>query len=298
MARPNKQGVDYFPLDVHLDDKFKFIEIKYKLEGFAVLVKLLQKIYSCGYWYRWTNDEALLFSDEIRCDFALVSDVVIECLERDVFDKSLYEKYSILTSKGIQKRYKEIVRRRKDVEVTEEYLLIDGMQSVNDGIMTASSKHNDGKSTQRKGKERKQKRNKDNSAHSNEFEQFWALYPRKIDKKKAETKFNAAIKKCSFEDILNGTKKYADQVKDTEKTYIKHPSTFLNNESFLDGFEESVEKPSKVIQFDEKTKQKIELQKRLQVVADEMDISWTNKEKFAKLEKEFDQIKEELKQFG
>ncbi|MFY9378775.1 MAG: Lin1244/Lin1753 domain-containing protein, partial [Acutalibacteraceae bacterium] len=48
MARPAKDGVDYFPLDVHLDDKFKFIEIKFKLEGFAILIKLFQKIYSFG----------------------------------------------------------------------------------------------------------------------------------------------------------------------------------------------------------------------------------------------------------
>ena len=50
MARPNKQGVDYFPLDIHLDDKFKFIEIKYKLEGFAIVIKLLQRMYEHGYW--------------------------------------------------------------------------------------------------------------------------------------------------------------------------------------------------------------------------------------------------------
>lgn len=158
MARPNKQGVDYFPLDVHLDDKFKFVEIKYKLEGFAIVVKLLQKIYSCGYWYRWTEDEALLFSDYIRADFGLVSKVVNECLEREVFDKNMYEKHNILTSKGIQKRYKEIVRRRKDVEVMEDYLLIDNIIGVNDVINPSESRQPDDKSTQSKGKESKQKK--------------------------------------------------------------------------------------------------------------------------------------------
>lgn len=160
MARPTKQGVDYFPLDVHLDDKFKFIEIKYKLEGFAILIKLFQKIYSCGYWYRWTEDEALLFSDEIRADYDLVEKVVNECLERDVFNKELHQQHKILTSKGIQKRYKEIVRRRKDVEVITEYLLIDNINSVNDDINPSERQHNDGKSTQSKVKKTKQKGNK------------------------------------------------------------------------------------------------------------------------------------------
>lgn len=162
MARPPKQGVDYFPFDVYLDNKFKFIEIKYKLEGFAVLVKLLQKVYSCGYWCRWTDDEALLFSDEIRADLSLVTNVVQECLDRDIFHKPLYEQFGVLTSKGIQKRYKEIVRRRTNVEVTEEYLLIDGNfgvndgnNSINDGSAPESRQHTDGKSTQSKVKESK-----------------------------------------------------------------------------------------------------------------------------------------------
>jgi phage replication O-like protein O len=77
------------------------------------------------------------------------------------------------------------------------------------------------------------------------------------------------------------------------------PSTLFNGK-FDERVNEAVnDKPIRnVVQFDEKAKQKIELQKRLQIVADEMDISWTNKEKFAKLEKEFNQIKEELKRFG
>lgn len=176
MARPNKQGVDYFPLDVHVDDKFKFIEIKYKLEGFAIVVKLLQKIYSCGYWYKWTDDEALLFSDEIRTDFNLVTNVVNECLQRDVFNKEMHEKYNILTSKGIQKRYKEIVRRRKDVDVTEDYLLVDNISLVNDDINPSDIRQDDGKSTQSKGKESKQKKKvNETKENKNKYAEFVSL---------------------------------------------------------------------------------------------------------------------------
>ena len=150
MARPTKQGVDYFPLDVYLDDKFKFIQIKYKLEGFAILIKLFQKVYSYGYWYIWTEDEALIFVDENKTELELVNNVIEEAVKRDIFDKDLFNQYNILTSKGIQKRYKEIVRRRKDVEVVVEYLLIDNDFGVNDNIKPTSSPHNDDKSTQSK----------------------------------------------------------------------------------------------------------------------------------------------------
>src|SRR5690554_6539302 len=103
-----------------MDDKVKFVEVKYKLEGFAILIKLFQKIYSSGYWCRWTNDELILFSDENRTNSELVQEVINEALERGIFSKKLYDKYNILTSRGIQRRYKEIVRRRKDVEIVTE----------------------------------------------------------------------------------------------------------------------------------------------------------------------------------
>lgn len=86
-------------------------------------------------------------------------------------------------------------------------------------------------------KERKVKEKKDDM-YANEFAQFWSIYPRKLDKKRASTKFKSVRKQYSLEAILEGTKKYAEQVKNTEKQFIKHPTTFLNNESFIDGYEE------------------------------------------------------------
>lgn len=244
MARPTKQGVDYFPLDVHLDDKFKFIEIKYGLEGFALLIKLMQKIYSYGYWYQWTEDEELLFADETRVDLEKVQGVVKESVNRGIFNQQIYESYNVLTSKGIQKRYKEAVRRRKDVEVIEEYLLIDDIYKVNDDINPSSSSQSDNKSTQSKVNKTKVK---ENNKYSTEFESFWKEYPRKIEKKKSFKSFKTALKNHSLDTILRGTKGYAQQVqKDgTETRFIKHASTFLNNDSFLDYLQRDKPKPQK-----------------------------------------------------
>lgn len=72
--------------------------------------------------------------------------------------------------------------------------------------------------------------------YSNEFEQFWHIYPRKKEKKAASKSFTKARKKNTLEAIIIGTQRYADEceLNQTELKFIKHPTTFLNKESFID----------------------------------------------------------------
>lgn len=175
VARPTRQGVDYFPLDVHLDNKFKFIEIKFGLEGFAVIVKILQEIYSQGYFCKWGEDEKLLFSDEHNINLDRLIAITREGVDRDIFDLDLYKEHEILTSRGIQSRYKEIVRRRKDVDVTRDYILVDGIFGVNDDIVPTSSQHHVGKSTQSKVKESKVKESKSRKNIYDETSLFYKM---------------------------------------------------------------------------------------------------------------------------
>ena len=130
-----KSGIDYFPLDVALDEKFELIEAEFGLTGFGVVVKLLQKIYGGqGYYVEWTKEVALLFAKKVGVGGNAVSEIVTASIERGIFDKTLYDKYHILTSKGIQKRYFEAVGRRTSVEIERAYLLVnvtDFIKNVN-----------------------------------------------------------------------------------------------------------------------------------------------------------------------
>lgn len=126
-----KSGIDYFPLDVSLDDKFELIEAEFGLTGFAVVVKLFQKIYGGqGYYCEWTREVALLFGKRIGLGGNAVSEIVQASIRRGIFDADLFEKYSILTSAGIQKRFFEAVCRRKSVIVKKEYLLVSCAQNI------------------------------------------------------------------------------------------------------------------------------------------------------------------------
>ncbi len=118
-------GIPYFPFDTHLDDKFELIEAEFGLTGFSVIVKLYQKIYGgFGYYCEWTKDVALLFGKRCGLGGKVVTEIVDAAIRRGIFDADLFDKYQILTSKGIQSRYFEAVSRRKNVSVKKQYLLV------------------------------------------------------------------------------------------------------------------------------------------------------------------------------
>lgn len=155
MARPNKQGLDYFPLDVEMDDKFELIEANHGVAGFGIVIKLFQKIYKDGYFLKWTEETALLFSKRINVDIKEVNAVIEDCCSHQVFDKKLFTKYKILTSAGIQEHYLFAIVRRKKVNLCKAYLLTD-MNGINKDINWV----NDSKSTQSIVKDRKVKNRK------------------------------------------------------------------------------------------------------------------------------------------
>ena len=162
MARPLKEGLDYFSLDCYMDSKMKLIQAEYGLKGFAIVVKLWQMIYrEHGYYSEWNDEKALLFAYEecSDCGVKLLNEIVETCFRRDIFSEKLFRKYRILTSSGIQKRYFLAVDRRRKNEVKEEYLLVEfGQKQVNEAktpVNVSKNSVNADNNTQSKVKESK-----------------------------------------------------------------------------------------------------------------------------------------------
>lgn len=68
--------------------------------------------------------------------------------------------------------------------------------------------------------------------YSCEFEEFWSIYPRKVDKGSAYKKFMTRVKTGFREDeLIQAAKNYAEECENngTEKRYIKHAATFLSD---------------------------------------------------------------------
>ena len=70
-----------------------------------------------------------------------------------------------------------------------------------------------------------------------EFEKLWDIYPRKVEKYKAATLFSKIINEVEFDTLIKATEKYAEAVKDKEKKFIPHPTTWLNGRRWNDPLE-------------------------------------------------------------
>lgn len=121
-----KEGLEYFSLDTNMesDDKIRLIEKHHGIAGFAILIKLYLKIYSNGYYCKWSELENMLIADSNNLEEETTSKIINDFIKYDIFSKSIYDNYFVLTSKGIQVRYLEARSRNVDVEIIREYLLL------------------------------------------------------------------------------------------------------------------------------------------------------------------------------
>ena len=168
-GRKFKEGLDYFELDCHMDEKVRLIQAEFGLKGFAVIVLLLQEIYGGrGYYMSWDDDRSLLFMSENGVtggDKNLIQDIVAACIRRNIFSEELFHKYQILTSSGIQKRYLNAVARREKVELKKEYLLINvDINRISVDIKSISANRNEenvDRNAQRKEEKRREEERKE-----------------------------------------------------------------------------------------------------------------------------------------
>lgn len=66
------------------------------------------------------------------------------------------------------------------------------------------------------------------------FEEFWAAYPRRVDRKDAEKAWAKAIKAHSPDRIIVAAKRYGTISSSQGQKYIKYPATWLNKCCYLD----------------------------------------------------------------
>lgn len=162
MARPTKQGLDYFPLDVGFLQNVKVRRIMRAcgIQSIPVLISLLANTYRDeGYFLRWDNDMPFLIADELGVSEGAVTAVVDKATQVGFFNANMYEKYGVLTSNGIQKRFFEATARRTSVRYDARFLLIN-VSDYKNIVNVYKNSINDDDNQQSKVKESKGKESK------------------------------------------------------------------------------------------------------------------------------------------
>lgn len=133
-GRPSKQGIDYFPMDVGFftDVKIRKISRACGPQSTSVLICLLCNIYKDeGYYILWDEDLPFVIADTVGVSEGAVKEVLQKAIQVGFFDSALYEKYKILTSSGIQKRFLLATYQRKETTIITKYLIDCTNNSIN-----------------------------------------------------------------------------------------------------------------------------------------------------------------------
>ena len=241
-GRDYKVGLDYFELDCHMEEKVKLIQAEYGLKGFAVVVKLYQKIYGgFGYYCEWSGDSLLLFMSEngVPSDSKnLIQQIVAACIRRNIFSEQLFNKFGILTSSGVQKRYLNATSKRGKVELVKEYLLISVPINRSNVVINVISGGRNAVS----GVGNPQSNSKSNSNSHKDREcvrrigDFLSAYPKECSRYLAETAYIDLLMtgKITEDELVQCAANYAEscRILETPDRYIKNAENFLKEAVF------------------------------------------------------------------
>lgn len=266
-GRPPKKGIDYAGWSVDIFDNDTTIDKLLEArgwEGFGIYFYLCQRAYGGeGYFYRWSYDDSASTSRKMGCGISAgtVRETVGYCLHIGLFDKGLFDRQGILTSRGIQKRYWEVVKARDVRTVISDYWLLQddeckglikaplnsNLSDGNANFPAGNMNCKDGNANFQSIKERKVKESKVKGImRAEHFSEFWDVYPNKNRRYQAETSYCSLIKtgKVTESELIEAARNYAEYVRITgDKTYF--PGNWIEKCVFEDYLPGKYNKPQK-----------------------------------------------------
>jgi len=132
MSRPQKEGIDYFSLDVNFFDnkeKIRPVIARFGSDGVTLLLYLYCEIYKNGYYIKVDEDFIDIASMDLKMSQTKIRQMLAYFIRRSLFDDKLFSAVTVLTSRGIQKRYMLVAKERArkngaPILVEKDYWLI------------------------------------------------------------------------------------------------------------------------------------------------------------------------------
>ncbi|MVP00381.1 DUF4373 domain-containing protein [Paenibacillus lutrae] len=122
MARPRKEGMDYFPHDTDAtnDRKIEALRLLYGNDGYAFYFILLEMIYREPNFELDISDAETIqiLAKKVSVTEEEFSQMLSTAIKRECFDPEAYYERNILTSNGIKKRANVVVEKREKMRET------------------------------------------------------------------------------------------------------------------------------------------------------------------------------------
>ena len=138
MARPRKQGLDYFPHDVDAsnDEKIEALRALYGNDGYAFYFIMLERIYRTPNFELDVSEEFLrqILAKKVAVTPQKFEEMLETALKLGCFDQEAYEKRGVLTSPGIKKRAEIVVKKREKMRQRYEKAQVDRGDYVSGGV--------------------------------------------------------------------------------------------------------------------------------------------------------------------
>lgn len=204
--RPNKQNADYFSHDSWMRDgrRIKALRRQFWLEGYAIWVMLLEVLANSDNFQTQNNDVNFdLLSGDFGADPDKIKGIISFCVRLWL----LIEENGYIYSQELIERMRPLLEKRE----RERQRRIEKQKE---------------KQKPKKPKSRKQADEKMTVA---QFEQFWAVYPKKRAKAKAQEKF-LELPRNKFDTIMDALhkQKKSDEWTKENGQYIPMPTTYIN----------------------------------------------------------------------
>ncbi len=164
MARPVKEGLDYFPMDTNIfsDRKIRKLIKTHGCKGIAIFHIVLCEIYlDKGYFVLCDDDFVFDVSDKLNIAESSVEETIRFCISNGLFNKRVFDVNKILTSASIQKRYMTAKRNKVEIDGKLNVLAHEiEVISTETKVISTETLVNVTESTQRKVKKSKIKKSK------------------------------------------------------------------------------------------------------------------------------------------
>ena len=127
----SSMGLDYFNIDINIFQDGKILKLmsRYGPIGFMSYITILAHVYANGYYLEYSIEDAtqLLLSRMGGKYFSgknKVQEIILYLAHIELFDQSMLDQH-VITSKGIQKRFLKMTKKRQNQDLSKYWLIDD-----------------------------------------------------------------------------------------------------------------------------------------------------------------------------